>query len=87
MFISFEGIDGVGKSTQIRFAEDYLRSKGKDVLCTLEPGGTELGQEIRNLLLHRKVMLLRGRRHFSTLPTAPITLPPLFGQLWPKAKL
>lgn len=54
MFISFEGIDGVGKSTQIRFAEDYLRSKGKDVLCTLEPGGTELGQEIRNLLLHRK---------------------------------
>jgi dTMP kinase len=54
VFISFEGIDGVGKSTQIRLAEDYLRSKGKDVICTLEPGGTELGQEIRNLLLHRK---------------------------------
>ena len=54
MFISFEGIDGVGKSTQIRLAEEYLRAKGKDVLCTLEPGGTELGQEIRNLLLHRK---------------------------------
>lgn len=54
MFISFEGIDGVGKSTQIRLAEDYLRSMGKDVVCTLEPGGTELGQEIRNLLLHRK---------------------------------
>ncbi len=54
MFISFEGIDGVGKSTQIRLAEDYLRAKGKDVICTLEPGGTELGQEIRNLLLHRK---------------------------------
>lgn len=54
MFISFEGIDGVGKSTQIRLAEGYLRSRGKDVVCTLEPGGTELGQEIRNLLLHRK---------------------------------
>ena len=54
MFISFEGIDGVGKSTQIRLAEDYLTSRGKAVLCTLEPGGTELGQEIRNLLLHRK---------------------------------
>lgn len=54
MFISFEGIDGVGKSTQIRLAEEYLQSKGKEVLCTLEPGGTELGQEIRNLLLHRK---------------------------------
>lgn len=54
MFISFEGIDGVGKSTQIRLAEEYLRSRGKDVVCTLEPGGTDLGQEIRNLLLHRK---------------------------------
>lgn len=54
MFISFEGIDGVGKSTQIRLAQEYLESKGQRVLCTLEPGGTELGHEIRNLLLHRK---------------------------------
>jgi dTMP kinase len=54
VFISFEGIDGVGKSTQIRLAEEYLSSRGKDVVCTLEPGGTDLGQEIRNLLLHRK---------------------------------
>ena len=54
MFISFEGIDGVGKSTQIRLAEEYLRGLGRDVLTTFEPGGTELGQEIRNLLLHRK---------------------------------
>ncbi|MEY4451918.1 MAG: hypothetical protein RLZZ380_1039 [Actinomycetota bacterium] len=54
MFISFEGIDGVGKSTQIRLAEEYLRNRGQNVLTTFEPGGTELGQEIRNLLLHRK---------------------------------
>ncbi len=54
MFISFEGIDGVGKSTQIRFVEDYLSDQGKSVLTTFEPGGTDLGQEIRNLLLHRK---------------------------------
>jgi dTMP kinase len=54
VFISFEGIDGVGKSTQIRFAEEYLKARGREVVCTLEPGGTELGQEIRNLLLHRK---------------------------------
>lgn len=54
MFISFEGIDGVGKSTQIGLAENYLKSLGHDVVCTFEPGGTELGQEIRNLLLHRK---------------------------------
>jgi dTMP kinase len=54
VFISFEGIDGVGKSTQIRFVEDYLRDQGKSFLTTFEPGGTDLGQEIRNLLLHRK---------------------------------
>jgi dTMP kinase len=54
VFITFEGIDGVGKSTQIHLADEYLRARGKDVVCTLEPGGSELGQEIRNLLLHRK---------------------------------
>ena len=54
MFITFEGIDGVGKSTQIRFAEEFLKELGLQTLTTFEPGGTELGQEIRNLLLHRK---------------------------------
>ncbi|MFM6939622.1 MAG: dTMP kinase [Rhodoluna sp.] len=54
LFISLEGIDGVGKSTQSDLLEDFLRSAGRDVLRTFEPGGTELGQEIRHLLLHRK---------------------------------
>ena len=54
LFITFEGIDGVGKSTQANLLEEYLRSLGHDVVRTLEPGGTELGQEIRQLLLHRK---------------------------------
>lgn len=54
MFITFEGIDGVGKSTQADLLEEYLRQKGKKVTRTLEPGGTELGKEIRHLLLHRK---------------------------------
>ena len=54
LFISFEGIDGVGKSTQANLLEDFLREKGQQVVRTLEPGGTELGHEIRNLLLHRK---------------------------------
>ena len=54
MFITFEGIDGVGKSTQLDLLERYLVDLGKKVLRTLEPGGTELGQEIRHLLLHRK---------------------------------
>ena len=54
LFITFEGIDGVGKSTQANLLEEYLRSLGHEVVRTLEPGGTELGQEIRQLLLHRK---------------------------------
>jgi len=54
VFISLEGIDGVGKSTQIRLLAEYFEERGNRVVCTLEPGGTELGNEIRNLLLHRK---------------------------------
>ena len=54
LFISFEGIDGVGKSTQIALLEEHLNKLGRKTLRTLEPGGTELGVEIRHLLLHRK---------------------------------
>jgi dTMP kinase len=54
MFITFEGIDGVGKSTQLDLLQQWLTAAGHDVVRTLEPGGTELGKEIRHLLLHRK---------------------------------
>ncbi|MEY3537704.1 MAG: hypothetical protein RL645_518 [Actinomycetota bacterium] len=54
LFISVEGIDGVGKSTQIGMLADFLAANGREVVRTLEPGGTELGQEIRHLLLHRR---------------------------------
>ncbi len=54
MFITFEGIDGVGKSTQLDLLQKWFEAQGKAVVRTLEPGGTELGQEIRHLLLHRK---------------------------------
>lgn len=54
MFITFEGIDGVGKSTQLDLLQSWLEGRGSEVVRTLEPGGTELGQEIRHLLLHRK---------------------------------
>ena len=54
LFISLEGIDGVGKSTQSDLLEEYLHELGQPVLRTFEPGGTALGQEIRHLLLHRK---------------------------------
>ena len=51
LFIAFEGVEGAGKGTQIRLAEEYLRSLGLDVLVTREPGGTELGEQIRRVLL------------------------------------
>lgn len=54
LFITFEGIDGVGKSTQADLLEAFLIEQNQSVVRTLEPGGTELGQEIRHLLLHRK---------------------------------
>lgn len=50
-FISIEGIEGAGKSTQLAFIQNYLREQGKTVVVTREPGGTELGEKIRTLLL------------------------------------
>jgi dTMP kinase len=50
-FISIEGVEGAGKSTQVSFIQQYLITQGKTVIVTREPGGTELGEQIRNLLL------------------------------------
>ena len=51
LFISFEGIDGAGKSTQLRTLASRLRAEGKAVLETAEPGGTSIGTQIRRILL------------------------------------
>lgn len=51
MFVTFEGIDGSGKTTQARFLAELLRAEGREVVEAREPGGTQLGEEIRGLLL------------------------------------
>lgn len=56
-FISFEGIDGAGKSSHIAWTADWLKAQGKTVVCSREPGGTPLGERLRELLLHEKMHL------------------------------
>ena len=52
MFVTFEGLDGSGKSTQAELLRVRLQADGVDVVSTREPGGTELGEGVRNLVLH-----------------------------------
>jgi dTMP kinase len=51
MFVTFEGLDGSGKSTQAKLLADALAGEARDVVATREPGGTELGERVRELLL------------------------------------
>ena len=54
MFISFEGIDGSGKSTQLVYLREWLENKGMQVLTVREPGATMLSEDIRSILLNNK---------------------------------
>jgi len=64
LFISLEGIDGAGKSTQAKFLAEHLRAQGRDVLLTREPGGSTGAEEIRALLRGRSDRHHRSVRGF-----------------------
>lgn len=52
LFITFEGADGCGKTTQIERLNNYLKEKNYETIVTLEPGGSEIGKKLRQILLH-----------------------------------
>ena len=54
LFITFEGIEGCGKSTQAKILYDYLKQQGYSVILTREPGGTAIGNDIRKILIDKK---------------------------------
>lgn len=54
MFITFEGPDGSGKTTQLRLLAAWLRAQGRDVLTVREPGGTAMGESVREILLQTR---------------------------------
>jgi dTMP kinase len=56
-FITFEGIDGAGKSTQIEVVANALRARGLPLVITREPGGTPLGEALREVILHRPMTI------------------------------
>ncbi|MFZ1809965.1 MAG: dTMP kinase, partial [Candidatus Nitrotoga sp.] len=52
-FITFEGVDGAGKSTHLTWFAETLRKRGNEVLVTREPGGTPVGESLRDILLNQ----------------------------------
>ena len=57
LFLTLEGVDGAGKSTHVQWLVNQLSERGIQVVCTREPGGTELGEKLRDLLLHQSMSL------------------------------
>ena len=77
-FITFEGIDGAGKSTHIEPTATALRAAGRTVVCTREPGGTELAERLRDMVLHlpmdgvsETLLVFAARRDHIGLVIAP----------------
>ena len=90
LFVSFEGVDGVGKTTQVERLRAYLEAQGRTVVVTREPGGTALGKAIRQLLLHgcggAPSTSHRAPRRCYSLQTEPSTLPKPSARHWSAVK-
>ena len=80
-FVTLEGIDGAGKSSHLAWLLDWLRGRGHEVLATREPGGTPLGEALREIVLHRPMhleteallMFAARREHIETLIRPALT--------------
>ncbi len=64
MFITFEGIDQSGKSTQCQLLKDYLQNRGQEVILLREPGGCKISEKIRDILLDKENDTMRGLTEF-----------------------
>ena len=64
-FITFEGIDGCGKSTQARLLLDHMNNSGVETILVREPGGTNISESIREILLHSKKGTLGDRTDYA----------------------
>lgn len=84
-FITFEGVDGAGKSTHVAWFADMLRQRGIDLIVTREPGGTPVGERLREILLHHPMhaeteallMFAARREHLEQ-----VILPALNNGVW-----
>ncbi|MFO0819702.1 MAG: dTMP kinase [Pirellulales bacterium] len=61
MFVTFDGVDGAGKTTQIALFVEWLKSRGHEVVLCRDPGSTSLGNELRKILLHGNELHIDGR--------------------------
>ena len=60
LFLTIEGTDGAGKTTQIKLLEEYLKDKGYNVICTREPGGTPISEKIREIIIDKNNSEMTG---------------------------
>ena len=64
LFITFEGVDGCGKSTQLELVNKYLKEKNIKTITTFEPGGTSIGKSLRQILLHHNGFVAKNCETF-----------------------